>query len=248
MEEIRIQKYFTDCGIMSRRAAEKAIADGRVRCNGRLALIGQKITPGKDEISLDGVKIRPTANTKKYIMLNKPRGYVTTLSDDRGRRTVSELVSDVGGRVYPVGRLDMDSEGLLILTDDGELTLRLTHPRHEIPKLYHVWTKGRITDAELGAIGNIRELDGHELAPVGLGLLSVGEKESLLCFSLIEGGNRQIRRMCEGAGIEINRLRRVAIGELSLGSLPPGRWRELTTDEVGYLYGRNDLKTKGNEK
>ena len=240
MENIRIQKFFTDNAVMSRRAAEAAIQDGRVSVNGETALIGQKIDPEQDVVTLDGKVIRPTNIQKTYIMLNKPRGYVTTLSDEQGRRTVAELVQDCGARVYPVGRLDMDSEGLLLLTNDGELTLRLTHPRHEIPKIYHVTIRGEIDDERLDKLKNVRRIDNYNLAPVGIHLLSRERGESCIEFTLYEGRNRQIRKMCQAVDLKITRLRRVAIGELKLGSLPCGKWQHLTQKQIDYLYGKEN--------
>lgn len=235
---IRIQKFFTDNAIMSRRAAEAAVAAGRVTVNGVTAVIGQSVDPERDTVALDGRVIRPTPQQKTYIMLNKPRGYVTTLSDERGRPTVASLVADCGVRVYPVGRLDMDSEGLLLLTNDGELTLRLTHPRHEIPKLYHVTLRGELTDAQLDALRAVRRLDGYTLAPVGIRRIGQSEGGTVVEFTLHEGRNRQIRRMCSLCELHITRLRRVAIGSLTLGDLKVGCWRRLTQKQIDYLYGK----------
>lgn len=225
---------------MSRRAAEAAIRDGRVAVNGVCAQIGQKIDPVRDSITLDGKPVRKANIEKTYIMLNKPRGYVTTLSDEQGRHTVAELVADCGVRVYPVGRLDMDSEGLLLLTNDGELTLRLTHPRHEIPKIYHVTLKGKITDSDVDNLRSVRRIDNYDLAPVGVKLLSQGNNDCLVEFTLYEGRNRQIRKMCDVAGLKITRLRRVAIGALELGDLANGRWQHLTQKQIDYLYGKDN--------
>lgn len=240
MEKIRIQKFFTDNAIMSRRAAEAAVLAGRVLINDQKALIGQKIDPQADVVKLDGKIIKPISKDKLYIMLNKPRGYVTTLSDERGRPTVASLVASCGARVYPVGRLDMDSEGLLLLTNDGELTLHLTHPRHEIPKIYHVTLRGEISDADITALQNVRRIDDYELAPVGIRLLSRGGGKTVVEFTLYEGRNRQIRKMCEAVSLRITQLRRVAIGKLSLGNLPIGKWRHLTQEQIDYLYQKKE--------
>ena len=242
MEKIRIQKFFTDNAVMSRRAAEAAVEAGRVLINDQKALIGQKIDPESDIVKLDGKVIKPISQDKLYIMLNKPRGYVTTLSDERGRPTVATLVANCGARVYPVGRLDMDSEGLLLLTNDGELTLRLTHPRHEIPKIYHVTLRGEISDANISALKDVRKIDDYELSPVGICLLSRGEGKTVVEFTLYEGRNRQIRKMCEAVSLRITQLRRVAIGELKLGDLPIGRWRHLTPEQIDYLYQTKEDK------
>ena len=232
-EPIRLQKYFTDCGVLSRRAAERAIAEGRVRVNGRVAAIGDRIDPLTDRVEYDGRPILPPADTRRhYLLLNKPRGYVTTASDEKGRRTVTDLVRDLGTRVYPVGRLDMDSEGLLLLTDDGEFANHLTHPRHEIPKIYHVTLSPSPTPAQLAALAAPMQLDGYSLRPVGVKCLAENELE----MTLYEGRNRQIRRMCEAVGLKVLRLRRVAIGKIPLGELPVGHWRHLTREEVLYLF------------
>lgn len=225
---------------MSRRAAEAAVEAGRVYVNGEKAVIGQKIDSQNDIVKLDGKVIKPISQDKLYIMLNKPRGYVTTLSDERGRPTVATLVANCGARVYPVGRLDMDSEGLLLLTNDGELTLRLTHPRHEIPKIYHVTLRGEVSDTDIVALQNVRKIDDYELAPVGIRLLSRGGGKTLVEFTLYEGRNRQIRKMCEAVSLRITQLRRVAIGELKLGDLPLGKWRNLTQTQIDYLYQKKE--------
>ena len=227
---------------MSRRAAEAAVEAGRVLINDQKALIGQKIDPESDIVKLDGKVIKPIAQDKLYIMLNKPRGYVTTLSDERGRPTVATLVANCGARVYPVGRLDMDSEGLLLLTNDGELTLRLTHPRHEIPKIYHVTLRGEVSDTDIAALSNVRKIDNYELAPVGIRLLSRSRGKTVVEFTLHEGRNRQIRKMCEAASLRITQLRRVAIGELELGNLPLGKWQHLTPSQIDYLYQNKEDK------
>ncbi len=239
MEKIRIQKYFTDCGIMSRRAAEREIEAGHVTINGSPAGIGQKIDPGTDKVEYNGRLINAPADREfTYIMLNKPRGYLSSVSDDRGRRCVTELTFGCGARVYPVGRLDMDSEGLLLLTDDGDLTYRLTHPKHEIPKIYQITLKGEVPDNDLNKLSLPMELDGYRLAPVGVKLLTRKNNQTVIEITLHEGRNRQIRRMCEIAGLEITRLYRVAIGELPLGNLVPGKWRNLDSSEIRYLYGK----------
>jgi 23S rRNA pseudouridine2605 synthase len=243
MEKTRLQKYFTDCGIMSRRAAEREILAGRVKVNGKAAEIGQKIDPETDIVEYNGKRVAmPEARKKIYIMLNKPRGYLSSVSDDRGRHCVTELVSGCGARVYPVGRLDMDSEGLLLLTDDGDFDYRLTHPKHDIPKIYQVTLAGEISDDYLKKLAEPMELDGYMLAPVEVRLLSRDRNATVIEMTLREGRNRQIRRMCESVGLCITRLCRTAIGELPLGSLPSGRWRNLSDREVAYLY--NNLQVK----
>ena len=229
---MRLQKFFSDCGVLSRRAAEAEIAAGKVKVNGVVAQIGDSIDPDVDVVEYNGKRIRPRTSTKRhYIMLNKPRGYVTTMQDEKGRPTVANLTAGVGTRVYPVGRLDMDSEGLLLLTDDGEFANQLTHPRHEIPKIYHVTLSKVLTKDELAALRAPMELDGYRLQPVSVKKLAPDTVQ----MNLYEGRNRQIRRMCEAVGLKVIRLQRVAVGDLSLGDLPLGKWRELTTDEINYL-------------
>ena len=229
---MRLQKFFSDCGVLSRRAAEAEIAAGKVKVNGAVAQIGDSIDPEVDIVEYKGKRIRPRVSEKRhYIMLNKPRGYVTTMQDEKGRPTVANLTAGVGTRVYPVGRLDMDSEGLLLLTDDGEFANQLTHPRHEIPKIYHVTLSKVLTKEEIATLRAPMELDGYRLQPVTVKKLA----PDTIQMNLFEGRNRQIRRMCEAAGLKVIRLQRIAIGNLGLGDLPLGRWRELTPNEVDYL-------------
>ncbi len=235
MDSIKLQKYFSDCGIMSRRTAEDKIKKGLVKVNGNVAELGLRIDPERDTVEYKGKPVILKNQSKCYIMLNKPRGFVTTLSDEKGRKTVVELISDLDIRVYPVGRLDMDSDGLLILTNDGELTNRLTHPRHEIPKIYHVTVSGDVSPQTLDALSRPMVLDGYEILPVRVRALGFDRTDTILEFTLHEGRNRQIRKMCDTQGLKIKRLCRVAIGEISLGSLGIGKWRYLTDAEVEYL-------------
>lgn len=239
MEPIKLQKYFSDCGILSRRAAEEAIRNGQVRVNGTPATLGMRIDPQHDAVEYRGKTVKRTATDRICIMLNKPRGYLTTLSDDRGRRTVADLVESVGRRVYPVGRLDMDSDGLLLLTDDGDLACRLTHPRHEIPKIYRVTVGGEALPSQLDALRAPMTVDGYELLPVETERISYSpqKNETVLEMRLYEGRNRQIRKMCAAVGLSVTRLCRVAIGELTMGALPPGHWRALSSEELAYLRG-----------
>ena len=240
MDTVRLQKYFTDCGVLSRRAAEAEIAAGRVTVNGAVATLGMRVTPGLDTVCWQGREITPTATEKYYILLNKPRGFVTTLADEQGRRTVADLVSTLGARVYPVGRLDMDSDGLLILTSDGALANRLMHPRHEIPKHYLVTVAGKVDNKTLDRLCKPFLLDGYETLPVKVERVTEQEKSTVLSFTLFEGRNRQIRRMCEEVDLRITRLSRVAIGSLTLNGLAEGKWRHLTAAEVDYLFGRGE--------
>ena len=228
MEE-RIQKLLSAAGVCSRRQGEEHLSAGRVTVNGQTARLGDKADPEKDTVALDGVPLRPVAR-HTYLMLHKPAGYVTTLSDEKGRRTVAHLVADCGIRVWPVGRLDYDSEGLLLLTDDGELTHRLTHPSHEIEKEYHVTVTGDVEKA-LPILRGPMELDGQPLAPAQVEVLG----PQRLQVVIHQGKNRQVRRMCALAGLEVKRLVRVREGNLLLGSLPAGKWRRLTVEEVTNL-------------
>jgi len=226
----RLQKLLSARGVASRRAAEIMIRAGRVRVNGAAASLGMSVEPS-DRITIDG-KLLPTAPKLRYILLHKPRGYVTTLSDERGRPTVAQLVSACGERVYPVGRLDCDSEGLLLLTNDGALTQRMTHPSQEVEKVYQVRLRG-YTDEGLERLRQPMMLDGYRLYPAKAELLASPEEggTAVLRMTIHEGRNRQVRRMCAAVGMEVIRLRRVAEGPLKLGDLQPGKWRELTAAE-----------------
>lgn len=246
MAPIRLQKYFTDCGVMSRRAAEEQIRLGKVRVNGIVASVGDTVEPGVDKVELDGKIIIPMTEESVCIMLNKPRGYVTTMSDERGRKNVSELVCDLGMRVYPIGRLDMDSDGLLLLTNNGALANKLTHPRHEIPKIYRVSVKGNPTAEQLKQLGSEMKIDGYKILPVKVEIISrarTADESSVLQMTLYEGRNRQIRKMCDAVGLKIRRLSRVSIGKIALGSLTPGKWRRLTKKEIDYLTSDKEKLT-----
>ena len=235
---IKIQKYFTDCGVLSRRAAEEAIKRGEVTVNGARAELGMRIETDSDVVEYRGKRLKASANKKICIMLNKPRGFVTTMADEKGRRSVDMLVSDIGERIYPVGRLDMDSDGLLLMTNDGELANMLTHPRHSIPKIYKVWVKGSLTDENMRILRSALVIDGYKIRPVKSVILKNAEHErgfSVIEMTLFEGRNRQIRKMCAMAGLEVDRLSRIAYGSLRLGDLPEGRWRKLTDAEIKYL-------------
>ncbi len=244
MEPIRLQKYLTDCGIMSRRAAEKEITAGRVLVNGTPAVLGQKITPGADQVTVGGVPVVPRSSDEDgggytYILLNKPAGYVTTMSDDGGRKTVADLIRDAGGRIYPVGRLDLYSDGLLLCTDDGEITNRLLHPSHEVPKQYLATLNALLTEEDLEALAEPFELDGYMLRPFGVDFVRYvktgGIPSTVVRFTLWEGRNREIRRICAHYGVKLSRLTRIAIGKLSLKGIPSGKWRHLSPEELAYL-------------
>ncbi len=233
---VRVQKYIADCGLMSRRRAEEEILAGRIRVNGERIERGRKIIPGIDKVEYLGSPVeKPSGLRFVYIMLNKPRGYVTTMNDELGRKCVASLVKDVGCRVYPCGRLDLDSEGLLILTNDGELANKLMHPSHHIPKLYTVKLKGKITEKQLYTLNAPMTIDGYDLQPAVVKILSMKDEETLLGVTLFEGRNRQIRKMCEAAGLEVLNLKRTAIGTITLGNLKLGTWRHLSRAQVEYL-------------
>jgi len=232
MEE-RLQKLLSAAGVCSRRASENYINEGRVTINGVPAQLGQKADPERDDIRVDGVLLneRPVPT---YLMLNKPRGYVTTMSDEQGRPTVAELVEDAGIRVYPVGRLDLDSEGLLLFTNDGELTQHLLHPSHEVSKTYHVTVAGPVSGAA-AKLAAIRDLRGEPIRPAQVRVLWQGEKTAEFAITIHEGKNRQIRRMCARCDLKVKRLRRVQEHTLELGDLASGSWRYLTQAEVAAL-------------
>ncbi len=233
MEE-RLQKLLSTCGVGSRRAMEEWIVAGRVTVNGEVAHLGDKADLDRDQIAVDGVLLRPEGD-RTYLMLHKPRGYVTTLSDEQGRKTVADLVSGCGKRVWPVGRLDLDSEGLLLMTDDGDLTQRLIHPSHEVEKEYLVWVVGDVKKG-LPILSAPMELDGDLLSPaqVRRGRASGGVTQ--MSVTIHQGKNRQVRRMCAKAGLQVLRLKRIREGKLLLDrTLRPGQWRVLTREEVALL-------------
>ena len=228
----RLQKIIASAGLMSRRAAEEAIRAGRVSCNGRIASLGETAEPGQDQICLDGLPVAPQEQ-KVYLMLHKPRGVVTSMNDEQGRRSVADLVKDVGARVYPVGRLDLDSEGLLLITNDGDFANRVMHPSHEVSKCYETWVKGSNVDAAVKSLGQPMRIDGYEIRPATVRLLRrISEQEALLSITIHEGRNRQVRKMCESVGLRVTRLLRVSEGSLHLGDLPSGSWRNLTKEEI----------------
>lgn len=236
MEKIRLQKFIADAGLMSRRAAEAEIDAGNVSVNGHVVTLGTKINPREDIVTYKGKKIKPASREHIYIMMNKPRGYLSSTSDDRGRKCVTDLLDGVEERIYPVGRLDMISEGMLLLTNDGELKNLLTHPSHSIPKLYRVKVGGKVSEEQLDILTSELEIDGYKIKPVDVTVSSSDDSGTVLKMPLFEGRNRQIRKMCEAAGLTVKRLSRVSIGNLKLDGLPVGKWRYLEPSEVEYLY------------
>lgn len=236
MEPIRLQKFVAECGLMSRRAAEKEILAGNITVNGEAVEVGRVIDPARDKVRYKGRPVTKKRNSHKlYLMLNKPRGYVTTMSDDKDRKCVASLVKDVGERVYPVGRLDYESEGMLILTNDGELANKLMHPKHHIPKTYNVRIEGNVTKEQLKTLNSEMEIDGYKIMPVETKVLRAKNGYTMLEMILKEGRNRQIRKMCEQVGLEITILRRVAVGDIEMTDLRAGKWRWLTKEEIEYL-------------
>lgn len=228
---VRLQKFLSERGAASRRKAEELIGQGRVSVNGRPAQIGDKIDPKKDVVALDGKKV---GNVVKpiYIMLHKPRGYITTMSDEMGRKCVAELVRDAGGRVYPIGRLDRESEGLLLLTNDGEFANLMMHPANHVPKYYRVTVRPDISDEQVACFEGGMVVDGRKTAPAKVRVLERQDNRAVLESVLFEGRNRQIRRMCEALSLDVARLRRTAFGPVKLGMLPTGQWRALTRQEI----------------
>ena len=236
----RLQKIIAGAGLMSRRAAEELIAAGRVTVNGAPATLGARADAERDEICVDGHALR-ASEEKLTIMLHKPRGVVTTMSDEKGRKTVRELLGEIGTRVYPVGRLDMDSEGLLLMTNDGALAYALTHPSREIDKCYFTWVKGVTEREEWRGLARPMRIDGYLIRPAEVRLLKrEGADAALLSITIHEGRNRQIRKMCQSQGLRVTRLLRVREGPLQLGELPAGQWRKLSEEELQAL---RDLHT-----
>lgn len=232
--KIRLQKHLSECGVASRRKAEELISLGKVKVNGHIASLGDKVDPVRDKVTVRGKNVS-AVNEKVYIMLHKPRGFVTTMSDEEGRKCVSDLVKDVGTRVFPVGRLDRNSEGLLIMTNDGELANRLTHPSSHVNKTYRVTVDGSVTDEQLSRLCTGMEIDGRKTLPCDV---FIGEKKTdrtVLIFIIHEGRNRQIRKMCEAVGLAVLRLKRTEIAGVKLGMLPQGKWRNLNEKELRRL-------------
>ncbi len=228
--EQRLQKLIASAGLCSRRTAESWIEAGRVTVNGVTASLGCSADPERDAIAVDG-KSLPRPQQRHYLMLNKPRGYVCTLADERGRPTVAELVADCGARVVPVGRLDLNSEGMLLFTDDGAWMQRILHPKHEVNKIYRVSVAGDVRGAA-EKLTSLTAIDGESIHPAQVETLRTGRETAELSITIHEGKNRQIRRMCAAVGLHVRRLKRVAEHTLTLGDLPVGKWRYLTAQEV----------------
>lgn len=236
---IKLQKYFSESGIMSRRAAEEAILAGKVLLNGSVALITDRMIPGKDKVVYNGKEIKVQRDKKVYVLLNKPINYICTLNDEKDRKCAYELVKPLTDkRVWTIGRLDRNSDGLIILTNDGELTNRLTHPKHDIPKTYRVKTKGTVDKKTIAKLSSPLVIDGYPINPVNVTYVSGNDRYSVLQMVLYEGRNRQIRKMCEMCELEIIRLTRVAIGDIQIGDLGVGKCRFLTDKEVAMLYNK----------
>ncbi len=236
--KIRLQKHLSECGIASRRKAEELIEQGKVRVNGRVALIGTKVDPKRDKVTVSGKNV-VAQNEKMYIMLHKPRGYVTTTKDELDRKCVTDLVKDAGVKLFPVGRLDRNSEGLLIMTNDGNFANSLTHPSAHVNKTYRVTVSGDANDEKLIKLREGIMLDGRKTLPCDVFVAERKPDRTVLIFIIQEGRNRQIRRMCEEVQLEVLRLKRTEIAGVKLGMLPQGKWRPLNEREMRHLNGVN---------
>lgn len=243
--KIRLQKHLSACGIASRRKAEELIEAGKVRVNGKTATLGDKVDPKRDKITVRGKNVVPVTQ-KVYIMLHKPRGYVTTMCDEFDRKNVSDLVKDIGVKVFPVGRLDRDSEGLLIMTNDGELANIITHPSSHVNKTYRVTVGGAVDDDQIKKLCGGVIIDGRKTLPCDVFVIERREDRTVLNFIIQEGRNRQIRKMCEMVGLSVLRLKRIEIAGVKLGGLKSGSWRELNERELTRL--ENISKSKEEEQ
>lgn len=233
-EEMRLQKYLARCGVASRRACEKLIEQGKVAVNGTVVTtLGSKVVPG-DTVTVDGAPVKEESK-KVYIMLNKPEGYVTTVSDEQGRSTVMELIEDVHQRVYPVGRLDFNTEGLLLMSNDGDFTMKVTHPSHKMDKVYQAVVSGVPSHFDIEKLERGVYIDGVKTAKAKASLISAEGGRALVELTIHEGRNRQVRKMFDAIGYPVVKLKRVAIGNIVLGNLPLGKWRHLNPNEVKYL-------------
>lgn len=245
--KIRLQKFLSEAGVASRRKAEEMIRNGAVKVNGRTAQIGDSVDPKKDDVTVKGKKVIKQSNMR-YILLNKPRGYVTTTDDELGRKCVLELVKDVKERIYPVGRLDRVSEGALIMTNDGAFANAMMHPSKHVPKTYRVTVRPEPTSEQIDILSTGIEIDGRMTSPADVYIVSKEEGRAVLEIVLYEGRNRQIRRMCEALNLEVARLRRIAVGSVKLGMLQTGQWRDLTPQEIESLFKAAGIKSGGGSK
>ncbi len=239
--KIRLQKHLAACGVASRRKAEELIENKKVKVNGHIASIGDKVDPIRDKVTVSG-KAVVAVNRKVYIMLHKPRGFVTTVSDELGRKCVTDLVKDVGVRLFPVGRLDKDSEGLLLMTNDGEFANNLTHPSKHVNKTYRTTVSGQVDDEQLLRLSEGVEIDGKKTLPCDCFVAERKADRTVLIFIIHEGRNRQIRKMCEAVGLEVIRLKRTEIAGVKLGMLPQGKWRDLNEREMKRLTSVSESK------
>lgn len=244
IEPIRLQKFIAQCGIASRRKAEELILGGHVKVNGKTAILGDKVLP-TDKVFVGGKRIVvPKGGNYRYIMLNKPRGFITTMNDERGRKCVAQLVENVGERVYPIGRLDKDSEGMLVFTNDGDFANKVMHPKNNVYKIYRVTVRPSIDEDQLVKLETGVELDGRKTAPAYVRVIHKEQGRVVLEMILHEGKNREIRRMCEAVGLEVARLKRTQIGGVKMGMLKQGDWRDLTEQEVKKLLANPFLNGK----
>ena len=241
-EKIRLQKFLAECAVASRRGAEKLIAEGKVKVNGKPASLGDKVDPKHDKVVVGGKRLVNT-EPKMYIMLHKPRGFVTTMSDEQNRRCVADLIADAGVKLHPVGRLDRNSEGLLFMTNDGEFTNILTHPSRHVSKVYRVTVREAVPEEKLDIMREGMEIDGEKALPCDADVILKEDGRTVLRIVLYEGKNREIRKMCEQLGLTVIRLKHTEIAGLKLGMLPQGRWRELTEKEVRKLMS---ISVRGN--
>lgn len=233
--KVRLQKHLADCGVASRRKSEELIIAGKVKVNGHVAHIGDSVDPKRDKITVKGKTVVANTNEKVYIMLHKPRGFVTTMSDEKGRRCVADLVKDVPAKVFPIGRLDKDSEGLLFFTNDGDFANKLTHPSSHVNKTYRVTVRGLPDDEQLAKLATGILIEGVKTLPCDVFIAEKKEDRTVLIFIIHEGKNRQIRKMCEAVNLEVMRLKRTEIAGVKLGMLGQGKWRNLNEKELHRL-------------
>ena len=243
VNKVRLQKFLSEAGVASRRKAEEMIENGEVKVNGRKAKVGDSVDPVHDLVTVKGKKV-VREKSLRYILLHKPRGFVTTTDDELGRKCVLDLLKDIPERVYPVGRLDRNSEGALLLTNDGEFANAMMHPSRRISKTYRVTVRPPVTESMIDAFSTGIEIDGRMTAPAEARIITKEENRVVLEIVLYEGRNREIRKMCESLGLEVARLKRTAIGSLKLGMLPQGQWRDLTEQEIDKLKNQAGIKTE----